>query len=150
MDPGPRIQLHPTLQVGRLPLGIVHTDATGCREHLDGIHFTALLPLQINLEGVTKSTVQPGDELGGLPVGHTGLHILQQTHPSFHSAAFFPWVGPVVFLPCASALSCLCSCIGGCSAPSVLCSPLLLVGLLACFVVFWCLYLGAFLSFAFF
>ena len=76
---GPQ-QLHPTLQVGRWPVGIVPTDCTHCREHLDGIDFTAPLPLQItsatnqDLEGLAKSTAQPGDELGVLPVGHA-LHL---------------------------------------------------------------------------
>ena len=89
-------QLHPTLQVSRWPVGIVPTDSACCREHLDGIDFTAPLPLQItsatnqDLEGVAKFTVQPGDELGVLPVGHAGLHILQQTHPTFHSTRVTP------------------------------------------------------------
>ena len=89
-------QLHPILPVERWPLGIHRNDFTGCREHLDGIDFTAPLPLQItsatnqDLEGVTKFTAQPGDELGVLPVVHAGLHILQQTHYSFHSARVTP------------------------------------------------------------
>ena len=89
-------QLHPTLQVSRWPVGINPTNNTCCREHVDGIEFTAPLPLQItsatnqDLAGVAKSTVQPGDELGVLPVGHAGLHILQQTHPTFYSTRITP------------------------------------------------------------
>ena len=89
-------QLHPTLQVSRWPVGINPTNNTCCREHVDGIEFTAPLPLQItsatnqDLAGVAKSTVQPGDELGVLPVGHDGLHILQQTHPTFYSTRITP------------------------------------------------------------
>ena len=58
-------QLHPTLSVERWPIGINHNDSTSCREHLDGIDFTAPLPLQItsatnqDLEGITKFTVKP-------------------------------------------------------------------------------------------
>lgn len=90
------LQLHPTLQVHRWPVGINPLDAAGCKEHLDCLEFTAPLPLQItsatnqDLAGIAKTTVQPGDELGVLPVGHAGLHILQQTHPSFYSNSILP------------------------------------------------------------
>ena len=76
------LQLHPTLQVNRWTVGINPLNDSCCREHLDGIEFTAPLPLQItsatnqDLAGVTKSTVQPGDEMGVLPEVHAGLHIL--------------------------------------------------------------------------
>ena len=90
------LQLHPTLQVHRWPVGVNPLNESGCKEHLDGIEFTAPLPLQItsatnqDLAGIAKSTVQPGDEIGVLPVGHAGLHILQQTHPTFYSTRITP------------------------------------------------------------
>ena len=90
------LQLHPTLQVHRWPVGVNPLNETGCKEHLDGLEFTAPLPLQItsatnqDLAGIAKATVQPGDEIGVLPVGHAGLHILQQSHPTFYHTRILP------------------------------------------------------------